>query len=120
MSLARSIGKLPGTLANGPWRAYLDILVVGSGARMFGLASQFVVLVMLSRLLSKQSFGDLMAAFGFYRLTGAALGIGGSLVLLFHVSRQRADRPAEIRLQRFSALVGAVPSAAIGLAAVLA
>ncbi len=120
MSLVRSIGKLLGTLSNGPLRVYLDILVVGSGARVFGLASQFVVLIMLSRLLSKQSFGDLMTAFGFYRLTGLALGIGGSLVLLFHVSRQRDDRPAEIRLQRFSALVGAIPSGAIALATVFA
>src|SRR6201998_4672310 len=115
MSLARSISKLLGTLSSGPLRAYLDILVVGSGARVFGLASQFVVLIMLSRFLPKQSFGDLMTAFGFYRLTGLALGIGGSLVLLFHVSRQRDDRPAEIRLQRFSALVGAIPSGAIAL-----
>lgn len=120
MSSVRSIGKLLATFCNGPWRAYLDILVVGSGARMFGLASQFVVLVMLSRLLSKQTFGDLMTAYGFYRLAGAALGIGGSLVLLFHVSRQRADRAAEIRLQRFSALVAAIPSGAIALATVFA
>jgi len=120
MSLARSISKLLGTLSSGPLRAYLDILVVGSGARVFGLASQFVVLIMLSRFLPKQSFGDLMTAFGFYRLTGLALGIGGSLVLLFHVSRQRDDRAAEIRLQRFSALVGGIPSGAIALATVIA
>ncbi len=120
MALARSISKLFGTLSSGPLRVYLDILVVGSGARVFGLASQFVVLIMLSRLLPKQSFGDLMTAFGFYRLTGLALGIGGSLVLLFHVSRQRDDRVAEIRLQRFSALVGGIPSGAIALATVLA
>src|ERR1700739_4005488 len=108
MSLARSISKLLGTLSSGPLRAYLDILVVGSGARVFGLASQFVVLIMLSRFLPKQSFGDLMTAFGFYRLTGAALGIGGSLVLLFHVSRQGADRPAQNRLRPFFALGGGV------------
>ena len=30
-----------------------------------------------------------MTAFGFYRLAGLALGVGGSLVLLFHVSRHR-------------------------------
>jgi O-antigen/teichoic acid export membrane protein len=132
MSLARAVCNLSAFLRNGglfrngaffrnaPWRAYLDILVVGSGARVFGLASQFVVLVMLSRMLPKQSFGDLMTAFGFYRLGGAALGIGGSLVLLFHVSRQRADRTAEIRLQRFSALVGAIPAGAIALATTLA
>jgi len=100
-------------------RAYLDILVVGSGARMFGLASNFVVLLMLSRFLPKDNFGDLMTAFGFYRLAGIALGVGGSLVLLFHVSRRVDDHAHEVRLQRFSALAAALPSAAIALVAVL-
>jgi O-antigen/teichoic acid export membrane protein len=104
----------------GRLRAYLDILIVGSGARMFGLASQFVVLLMLSRFLSKDSFGNLMTAFGFYRLAGLALGVGGSLVLLYHVSRQRDDEDAEIRLHRFSAMVGALPSGAIALGTILA
>lgn len=100
---------------NGRLRPYLAILVVGSGARIFGLASQFVVLIMLSRMLSKQSFGDLMTAFGFYRLAAVALGVGGSLVLLFHVARNRDDHRAEIRLQRFSAFIGSIPSAGIAL-----
>jgi O-antigen/teichoic acid export membrane protein len=119
MRLARSLTNLvSAALLNGRLRAYLDILIVGSGARIFGLASQFVVLVILSRFLSKAEFGDLMTAFGFYRLSGVALGVGGSLVLLFHVSRHRDDHEAEIRLQRFSALAGAIPSGAIALAAV--
>jgi O-antigen/teichoic acid export membrane protein len=120
MRLAQSLTDSLAGVLNGRLRAYLDILVVGSGARIFGLASQFVVLIILSRFLSKQSFGDLMTAFGFYRLIGLALGVGGSLVLLFHVSRHRDDPQAEIRLQRFSALVGAIPSGAVALAAVFA
>jgi O-antigen/teichoic acid export membrane protein len=121
MRLARPFTNLlSDVLLNGRLRAYFDILVVGSGARMFGLASQFIVLIMLSGFLAKESFGDLMTAFGFYRLTGMALGIGGSLVLLFHVSRQRDDHHVEIRLQRFSAVLAAVPSAAIALVAVIA
>ena len=121
MRLARSLTSyLSDVLLNGRLRAYLDILVVGSGARIFGLASQFVVLVLLSRFLSKASFGDLMTAFGFYRLAAVALGVGGSLVLLFHVSRHRDDDRAEIRLQRFSAMVGAIPSGAIALATIFA
>ena len=121
MRLARSLtNSLSGVLLNGRLRAYLDILVVGSGARIFGLGSQFVVLVMLSRFLTKASFGDLMTAFGFYRLAAVALGVGGSLVLLFHVSRHRDDDCAEIRLQRFSAMAGALPSGAIALATVFA
>jgi O-antigen/teichoic acid export membrane protein len=87
---------------------------------MFGLASQFVVLVLLSRFLSKENFGDLMTAFGFYRLAGIALGVGGSLVLLFHVSRRHEDHADEIRLHRFSALLGAIPSALLALAAIFA
>lgn len=121
MRLARSFRPyLSDVLLNGRLRAYLDILVVGSGARIFGLASQFVVLILLSRFLSKESFGNLMTAFGFYRLAGVALGVGGSLVLLFHVSRRSEDHRAEIRLQRFSALIGAIPSGAIALASFLA
>ena len=72
-------------LQSGRFRAYLQILAVGSSARLFGLASQFVVLLILSRVLSKGSFGDLMTVFGFYRLAAMALGIGGSLVLLYNV-----------------------------------
>ena len=107
-------------LLKGRLRPYLDILVIGSGARIFGLASQFIVLIMLSRFLPKGGFGDLMTAFGFYRLAGVALGVGGSLVLLFHVSRRLDDRQAEIRLQRFSALMGAIPSTVIAILAICA
>lgn len=121
MRLRRSLADFfSAVLLNGRLRPYLDILAVGSGARIFGLASQFVVLILLSRFLSKDSFGNLMTAFGFYRLAGVALGVGGSLVLLFHVSRHRDDEAAEIRLQRFSILVGAIPSAALALATAVA
>ena len=100
-------------LQGGRFRAYVGILVVGSGARLFGLASQFVVLLILSRILFKDSFGDLMTAFGFYRLAAMALGIGGSLVLLYHVSRRPNDKNAEIKLHRYSAVLGALVSAAV-------
>jgi O-antigen/teichoic acid export membrane protein len=95
---------------------YLTVLAVGSGARVFGLASQFVVLIMLSRILSKDSFGELMIAFGFYRLSAAALGVGASLVLLYHVSRRPDDRAAEIRLHRYSAALTAALAALIAVA----
>ena len=117
----RGVGALVAYLSQiflrGRLRAYLNILVIGSGARVFGLASQFVVLIMLSRFLPKGSFGDLMTAFGFYRLASVALGVGGSLVLLFHVSRHPGDCEAEIRLQRFSTFAGAIASTLIALAA---
>jgi O-antigen/teichoic acid export membrane protein len=108
------------TLRGGRSRAYLDILVLGSGARLFGLASQFVVLLILSRVLSKDSFGDLMTAFGFYRLAAMALGVGGSLVLLFHISRRPNDKNAEIRLHRYSVVLGALAAAMVTLSGFLA
>jgi O-antigen/teichoic acid export membrane protein len=115
--MASSLSRL---VLNNRLRAYVDILVVGSIARMFGLASNLVVLLMLSRLLPKDSFGDLMTAFGFYRLVGIAFGVAGSLVLIFHVSRRVDDYAHEIMLQRFSAVVIALPSAAIALVALFA
>src|SRR5712672_4172666 len=113
-------GTFTSALRSGRFRAYLGILIVGSGARLFGLASQFVVLLILSRTISKGSFGDLMTAFGFYRLAAMALGIGGSLVLLYHVSRRPDDRDAEIRLHRYTALLGALASAVVAVAGFLA
>lgn len=95
---------------------YLAVLAAGSGARLFGLASQFIVLIILSRVLSKDSFGDMMIAFGFYRLTAMAIGIGASLVLIYHVSRHPNDRTAEIRLHRYSATLSAAAAALVALA----
>jgi O-antigen/teichoic acid export membrane protein len=115
-----SAGTFFAALQRGRFGAYLGILAVGSSARLFGLASQFVVLLMLSRILSKDSFGDLMTVFGFYRLAAMALGIGGSLVLLYHVSRHPDDKDAEIRLHRYSALLGAAVSVAVACAGYLA
>ena len=97
------------------YQGYLGILLVGSSARVFGLASQFVVLIILGRMLGKAAFGDLMAAFGFYRLVAIAIGTGASLVVLFHVSRRPRDKDFEVRLHRFSALLAAAVSAAISL-----
>jgi O-antigen/teichoic acid export membrane protein len=99
--------------------AYLRVVAVGSGARMFGLASQFVVLILLSRVLSKAAFGEMMIAFGIYRVIGTALGVGGSLVLLFHISRHPDDRAAEVRLHRSSALLAGAASCILALAGAL-
>jgi O-antigen/teichoic acid export membrane protein len=104
---------------SGQLGGYLAVLAAGSGARVFGLASQFVVLIILSRMLPKDSFGDLMTAFGFYRLTATALGVGASLVLIYHVSRHPRDREAEVRLHRYSAMLSGTAGAIIALSGVL-
>jgi O-antigen/teichoic acid export membrane protein len=107
---------LPAARPGSRFSTYLTVLAVGSLARMFGLASQFVVLIILGRMLSKDSFGDLMTAFGFYRLAAAALGVGASLVLLYHVSRRPNDRTAEIRLHRYSAMLCGAVASLVGVA----
>ncbi|MFL5238060.1 MAG: lipopolysaccharide biosynthesis protein [Rhizomicrobium sp.] len=119
---ARAIDPTRGRLSawlRAQYQGYLGILLVGSSARMFGLASQFVVLIILGRMLGKADFGDLMAAFGFYRLVAIAIGTGASLVVLFHVSRRPRDKDFEIRLHRFSAVLAAVVSAVVSLIAAL-
>jgi O-antigen/teichoic acid export membrane protein len=110
-----SASAVGGAGRGGRVASYLTVLAVGSGARVFGLASQFVVLIILSRVLSKDGFGDLMTAFGFYRLAAAAIGVGASLVLLYHVSRRPDDRAAEVRLHRFSAVLSAALAVVIAL-----
>ena len=110
-----STSSLRSSGRSGRLGVYLTVLAVGSGARVFGLASQFVVLIILSRMLSKGSFGDLMTAFGFYRIASAALGVGASLVLLYHVSRRPDDWTAEVRLHRYSAALSASIAAVIAL-----
>src|SRR5262249_42312899 len=77
--------------------------------------SQFVVLIILSRMLTKGSFGDLMTAFGFYRLAAAALGVGASLVLLYPVSRRPDDRAAAIPLHRYSPVLSGAIAALVAL-----
>ncbi|KAB1074053.1 lipopolysaccharide biosynthesis protein [Methylobacterium planeticum] len=107
--------RLAGLFGSSGIGAYLRVAAFGSGARMFGLASQFVVLILLSRVLSKAGFGEMMIAFGIYRVIGTALGVGGSLVLLFHISRHPEDRAAEIRLHRFTALITGAASCLLAL-----
>ena len=74
------------------YESYLGILLVGSGARVFGLASQLVVLIILGRMLGKAEFGDLMTAFGFYRVVAIAVGTGASLLSSFMCRAARMTR----------------------------
>jgi len=119
-TFSRPFAEMSRWTLGGRLHDYFAILLIGSGARAVGLGSQFLVLLILSRVLSKGNFGDLMAAYGFYRLASVALGVGGSLVLLFHVSRRPDDKNAEIKLHRYGALLGAAVSAVIAVAGVFA
>src|SRR3954451_18582813 len=119
---ARAIDPTRGRLSawlRAQYQGYLGILLIGSSARVFGLASQLVVLIILGRMLGKAEFGDMMAAFGFYRLAAIAVGTGASLVVLFHVSRRPRDKEQEVRLHRFSALLASAVSAAVAITGAL-
>ncbi|MCC7347394.1 MAG: oligosaccharide flippase family protein, partial [Variibacter sp.] len=114
---------VPSTAARGTGprsiAAYARVMALGAGVRVFGLASQFVVLIILSRVLFKGTFGDMMTAFGFYRLVGTALGVGPSLVLIYHLSRHPNDRALEVRLHRYAAILAAACATAVALAGAL-
>ncbi|WP_186424459.1 lipopolysaccharide biosynthesis protein [Pannonibacter sp. I15F10I1] len=81
-------------------------LVFGSGARIFALGSQFVVLLILSRIMSKENFGDLMVVFAVYRLGSMALGTGLGNLVLYHVGRSGGDVGLDRRIHRSATLAG--------------
>src|SRR4051794_74290 len=119
---ARAIDPTRGRLSawlRAQYQGYLGILLIGSSARVFGLASQFVVLIILGRMLGKAEFADLVAALGFCRLVAIAIGTGASRVVLFHVSRRARHKDFEVRRHRFSAVLAALGSSAVSLIAAL-
>lgn len=102
--------QLLSQMARVPRRRYFGAnwvaVSLGSGTRVIGLILQVAVLALLSRMMHKAEFGDMMTAFGFYRFAAAAIGVGPSTVLLFHVARCPDDRTLEIGLHRFCVLLG--------------
>lgn len=116
MTSSEVLRQSGGVVQPGRIASYLRAISIGSGVRVGGLVTQLLVLVLLSRMMPKAGFGDMMTAFGFYRLAAAALGVGPSLVLLFHISRRPEDRTLEVRLHRYSALLGAAASLALAVA----
>jgi O-antigen/teichoic acid export membrane protein len=100
-------------------RQWLKVVAFGSGARLFGLASQFIVLIIMGRILPKSAFGNMMIAFAVYRILTTCIGTGLGNVLLYHVARSGGERKTDIRLHRSTALIGAVLSALAGLAIAL-
>lgn len=93
----------------------------GSGARVFALGSQFIVLLILSRIMPKDAFGDMMIAFAMYRLGSMALGTGLGNLVLYHVGRSGGDAALDTRLHRSATLAGIVIAGlATGVGVVLA
>lgn len=83
----------------------LRTTIIGSSSRVFALASQFVFVIILSRLLAKEDFGNFMIVFSIYRLIGTSVGTGIAAVLLYHIARGRSDAEG-VGLHRFALLIG--------------
>lgn len=77
----------------------------GAASRIFALGSQFVVLILLGKLLPKSDFGDFMIVFALTRVLSTGLGTGLATLLVFHISRN-ATEAVEHRLHRSVAVVG--------------
>lgn len=88
-------------------RARLTALV-GSGSRVFALGCQFLVVIILARIMDKSAFGDFMIAFAVYRVIAMGVGTGLASMVLYHVSRGEGEgRTAlDIRLHRSALLAG--------------
>lgn len=74
---------------------------VGFGAfsRAFALGSQFVVLILLGKILPKADFGDFMIVFALTRLLSQGMGTGLATLLVYHLSRD-GSRSLECSLHR--------------------
>ncbi|NML12854.1 hypothetical protein HHL08_22425 [Sphingobium sp. AR-3-1] len=94
-------------------KGYGGLLLLGTGTRLFALGSQFVVLIVMTRMLDKSSFGDAMGVFAFYRIASVGIGTGLGNVLLYHISRTPTDHKAEIRRHRTVALTGILLATAV-------
>lgn len=95
---------------------------VGFGAfsRMFALGSQFVVLVLLGKLMPKSDFGDFMIVYALTRVIATGLGTGLATLLVYHISRD-ASEGAEFALHRSVTALGlAVSGAAAAMMVVFA
>lgn len=78
----------------------LRVTLLGSIARVVALGSQFLVLLIMGKILPKAEFGDAMIVFTIYRL--ASLGLGGGLgsVVIYHVSRRVDESRLDARIMR--------------------
>lgn len=96
------------------WRS---VVAFGAGARAFALGSQFIVLLILSHIMPKGDFGDMMIAFAFYRLASLGIGTGIGTLVLYHVGRSGGDIALDVRLHRSATLMAFAAAGAVALVA---
>ncbi|NKJ02905.1 oligosaccharide flippase family protein [Novosphingobium sp. SG707] len=93
---------------------------VGFGAfsRAFSLGSQFIVLILLGKLLPKAEFGNFMIIFALTRILSQGMGTGLATLLVYHISRN-ASAEREHGLFRSVALLGLVINGVLAAAMML-
>lgn len=108
-------GRISSLLAN----QALKVVAFGSAARVFGLASQFVVLLVLNWIMDKATFGNMMIVFALYRMIALALGTGFGNMILFHVGRNSGDSALDTRLHRSVSLLALAVSLSLAIVCVV-
>lgn len=88
----------------------------GAGARMSALAVQFLVLIVMSRILQKDEFGLAMVAFSIYRVASYSLGTGIGNVILYHVGRSGGDVALNQRVHRTAVIIAGLASVSVACA----
>ena len=83
----------------------LKTTLIGSGSRAFALGAQFVIIILIARMLEKADFGNFMIVFSVYRLIGTSIGTGIASVLIYRVGRGMEDDQSDA-LHRHSLLIG--------------
>ncbi len=89
----------------------LKTTLIGSGSRAFALGSQFIIIIMIAKLLEKADFGNFMIVFSVYRLIGTSIGTGIASVLIYHIGRGTTEDKAEA-LHRHALILGVIVGAA--------
>jgi O-antigen/teichoic acid export membrane protein len=108
-----SLRAQAGQLLRGAHAAQFTAASTGALVRVFALGSQFIVFLILARMMTQDVFGQVMVAFAAHRLIGTALGTGAGSLIIYHGSRNQDD---DIQIRRFHL---SVVSIAVGAAVVV-
>lgn len=93
--------------------------VFSSAARMLALLAQFVVLIVMSRILPKDDFGLAMIAFSLFRVASYSLGTGIGNIVLYYVGRSGGDPIVNLRVHRSATIIAGIISLLLAALAVI-
>ncbi|MGO4910235.1 lipopolysaccharide biosynthesis protein [Pseudorhodobacter sp. W20_MBD10_FR17] len=93
---------------------YMRTVILAFGARGFAVGSQFLITIVLAKILGAGPFGDMIVVFAAFRLISLSIGTGLSTLIIYHVSRSGGEVELNERIHRSSLAVGIIISALIG------